>query len=409
MKHLFLFILLLLVVVIDTYAQSAFKIKCGVDVLIETDFEIIKNQNVALLTNFSGRTRDGESTAEIMAKSNVFNLKVIFTPEHGFYSTIAAGIEVQDDKLFDTKAYSLYGSNRKPTKNQLKGIDVVVVDIQDIGIRSYTYLSTVFMVMQACAENKIPIIICDRPNPIGGLIVDGNTIDKGKESFIGIIPISYIHGCTIGELAQMIKGENWIKQSDNLNLTIIKMQNWTRSMRWEDTGLTWFPTSPNIPTVNAIRGAAMLGTWGELSAFNIGIGTTLPFQYIGLPDCKINELSIAIENIDKSGFTLSHTIYKPSTSKYTQSGYLISFVNDINFTPYTSGIQLGLAFREIHPEIFDSNKVSANSKSMFIKATGSEELYNAIFKKATDDYILKIISKGFDNYKTIRTKYLLYD
>lgn len=390
-------------------SQTDFKIKCGIDVLIETDFELIKNKKVALLTNFSGRTRDGEMSAEIMAKSDVFKLVTIFTPEHGFYSTIPAGTEVKDDKLFGVKAVSLYGANRKPTKAMIKGLDAVVIDIQDIGIRSYTYISTVYNVMEACAESNIKVIICDRPNPIGGHIVDGNVIDKGKESFIGIAPIAYIHGCTVGELAEMFKGERWIKQADKLNLTVIKMQNWNRNMRWEDTGLIWFPTSPNIPTVNAVRGAAMIGTWGELSAFNIGIGTTLPFQYIGLPDCKISEMNDVLESVDKSGFTLSHTLYKPSTAKYTQSGYLISFVNSPDFRPYTAGIKLGLAFREVHPEIFDSNKVAANSKSMYIKAVGSEELFNAIFKKATDEYILKLAEKGLDNFIDLRNKYLLYD
>jgi uncharacterized protein YbbC (DUF1343 family) len=409
MKYLILLFLLLITFSRSAISQHDFKIKCGIDVLIETDFEIIKNKKVALLTNFSGRTRDGELSAEVMSKSDVFKLVTIFTPEHGFYSTIAAGTEVADDKLFGVKSFSLYGANRKPTKNHLKGLDAVVVDIQDIGIRSYTYISTVYYLMEACAEYKIPVIICDRPNPIGGNIVDGNTVEKGKESFIGIVPVSYIHGCTIGELAEMFKGEKWFKHSEKLNLTVIKMQNWTRDMRWEDTGLIWFPTSPNIPTVNAVRGAAMLGTWGELAAFNIGIGTTLPFQYIGLPDCKINRLSEIIESIDKNGFTLSHALYKPSTAKYTQSGYLISFVNSSDFTPFTSGIKLGLAFREVHPEIFDSNKVSVSSKAMFIKAVGTDELYNAIFKKASDEYILKIATKGLENYKAIRSKYLLYD
>ncbi len=409
MKKLFLLFLLIPIFFESAFSQSDIRVKCGIDVLIETDFGIIKNKKVALLTNFSGRTRDGELSAEIMAKSDVFTLVTIFTPEHGFYSTIPAGTQVDDSKLFGVKAISLYGANRKPTKNHLKGLDAVVIDIQDIGIRSYTYISTVYNLLEACAELKIPVFICDRPNPIGGNIVDGNTIDKGRESFIGIVPVSYIHGCTIGELAEMFKGEKWFKQAEKLNLTIIKMQNWTRDMSWEDTGLIWFPTSPNIPTVNAVRGAAMLGTWGELSAFNIGIGTTLPFQYIGLPDCKIEELDKAIELIDKSGFNLSRTFYKPNIAKYTQSGYLINFFKSPDFTPYTSGIKLGLAFRQVHPEIFDSNKVAANSKAMFIKAVGTDEIYNAIFKKATDEYILKIAIKGLENYKIIRAKYLLYD
>ena len=388
-------------------AFNSLQVKCGIDVLIETNFEAIKGKRVALLANFSSRDRYGELSAKIMANSEVFQLKKVFTPEHGFYSMVSAGQKVGDSKIFGVDAISLYGNNRKPNKKQLSDIDVVVIDIQDIGIRSYTYISTAYNVLEAAAESRIPVIICDRPNPIGGNIVDGNVLEKGRESFIGIAPITYLHGCTIGELAKMFVGEKWIKQSDKLELKVIELQGWHREMAWEDTGLMWFPTSPNIPTVNSIRGAAMVGIFGELSLFHIGIGSALPFQYFGLNTDVVENVNETLKTDDLPGIVLADGMF--TLNKSNMYGYFINFSDKTIIAPYTAGIKLALAFRDALPTLFDINKVNENNKSMFIKAVGSEELYNAIMKKATKEYVLKIASKGIEEFNKLRKKYLLYE
>lgn len=388
-------------------AFNNFQVKCGIDVLVETNFEAIKGKRVGLLANFSSRDRYGELTAKLMANSEVFQLKKIFTPEHGFYSMVAAGQKVGDSKVFGVDAISLYGSNRKPNKKQLSDIDVIVIDIQDIGIRSYTYISTAYNVLEAAAENRIPVIVCDRPNPIGGNIVDGNVLEKGRESFIGIVPITYLHGCTIGELAKMFVGEKWIKQSDKLELKVIKLQGWRREMSWEETQLMWYPTSPNIPTVNSIRGAAMVGIFGELSLFHIGIGSALPFQYFGLNTDVVANVNELLKADDLPGIVLADGMF--TLNKSNMYGYFINFSDKSIIAPYTAGIKLALAFRDALPTLFDINKVNENNKSMFIKAVGSEELYNAIMKKATKEYVLKIATKGIEEFTKLRQKYLLYE
>lgn len=388
-------------------AVNSFQVKCGIDVLVETNFEAIKGKRVALLANFSSRDRYGELTAKLMANSEVFQLTKIFTPEHGFYSMVAAGQKVSDTKVFGVDAISLYGSNRKPNKKQLSDIDVIVIDIQDIGIRSYTYISTAFNVLEVAAENQIPVIVCDRPNPIGGNIVDGNVLEKGRDSFIGIAPITYLHGCTIGELAKMFAGEKWIKQSEKLELKVIKLQGWRREMAWEETGLMWFPTSPNIPTVNSIRGAAMVGIFGELSLFHIGIGSALPFQYFGLNIDIVENVNDLLKTDDLPGIVLADGMF--TLNKSNMYGYFINFSDKSIIAPYTAGIKLALAFRDALPTLFDINKVNENNKSMFIKAVGSEELYNAIMKKATKEYVLKIATKGIEEFTKLRQKYLLYE
>ncbi len=392
------------------------KVKPGVDVLVESDYSLIAGKRVALLTNITGSTSNGQLTAELFSKATNFTLVTVFTPEHGFYAAVPAGEKVADSTVFGVRTCSLYGSNRRPSREQLSGCDVVVVDIQDIGIRSYTYFSTVFKIMDACAEYGKQMIILDRPNPINGIAVDGNVLEMKWQSFIGIIPVPYLHGCTIGELASMANGEGWLPAGADgkprrCSLSVIKMQGWDRTMRWEDTGLPWIPTSPNIPTPDAIRGAAALGVFGELSIAGIGIGSSKPFQYIGKPDFNTQKLMKVIDGSEYPGMIIKDTVYSPQRGMYTGKtvkALELGFVPDSAFCPYTSGIRLMLAIRKIYPDIFPRVIKDENRKTMFCKATGTEEILNAFLKRATDGYIMKAASKGIDRYRAIRSRYLLY-
>lgn len=392
-------------------------LKLGIDVIVESSFNQIKGKKVALLTNNAGRDSKGRLTAELFSKSREFQLVSIFTPEHGFYCDIPAGKYVDSDTLFDIPVYSLYGANRKPLKYQLDDCDVVVVDLQDIGIRSYTYISTMFKMMEACAENNIPIIILDRPNPLGGLIVDGNTVEKGKESFVGIIPISYIHGCTIGELALMINGEGWLGEFESgmqkkCELTVIKMKKWQRWMSWEDTGLRWFPTSPNIPTTDAIKGAAITGIFGELGIANLAIGTKIPFQFIGFRGFKIDEVLKRLKKYRFNGIKFIPANYSEIVSRNGSSeinGLKLEFTLDNHFTPYTYGFRIFLQIRKSHPERFQAENIKQNAKTMFIKVTGTESLFDMLFiSKQKDSKIMREASSGIRDFTKTRKKYLIY-
>lgn len=415
-NSLFLIGCLLILFGINAYSFQHKAVRLGVDALIESDFKLIKNKRIILLSNFTGRDGNGDLTAQILSKTNKTKLIAIFAPEHGFYSTAAAGKKIADDHLFGVPVYSLYGANRKPTKKQLSRAEAIVVDIQDAGIRSYTYISTLFKVMEAAAEQKIPVIVLDRPNPLGGYVVDGNVLEKGKESFVGIAPIAYIHGCTIGELAEMFNGENWLKDSRGrtikCNITVVKMKDYNRAMQWEDTGLIWFPTSPNIPTVNSIRGMAMIGLFGELGIVSVGIGTTLPFQYIGIPKADFKKVEKDLDADKTPGIYFNYCKYKPNFGLFSNSeceGLLISFKRDNDIEPFTNGIKLMLAIRKYNPSCFDFTNTKESGKSMFIKASGTDEIYNAFLKKASDEYILKLAQKGLDAYLDLRKKYLIYD
>ena len=379
-------------------------VSLGIDVLQSNNFKELEGKRVGLLTNHSGRNKYGKLTAKIFIDNDKVNLVSIFVPEHGFYTTIPAGEKVDDDMFEGTKVLSLYGKNRRPTQIYLQDCDVIVIDIQDIGLRSYTFLSTVFYMLDACSEFGKEVIVLDRPNPLGGINVDGNIVKKGHENFISLLPIPYVHGLTFGELCNMMNNENWLK--NKCDLTIIKMENWKREMQWEHTKLNWFPTSPHIPTVNAIRGAAVLGIWGELGFISIGIGTTSPFQYLGHTSLKTN-----FENIDYSGFYLEKAYYRPFYGLFKGKnvpGYLLRFKNNNKFNPYTNSIKLMFKLKKLNPEIFNQNKLKKRSKKMFKMATGTDEVFNAFFTSNNLDIILAETQKGVQEFKESRKNYFLY-
>ena len=411
-----LFIAVLFLTSINSFAQDTPKIKLGIDVLEERNFKQIEGKSIALLTNHAGRNRDGKLTLEILKETDKCILYSILTPEHGFYTTVPAGEHVDDQTLYNLPMHSLYGANRRPMHAQLRNVDAVVVDLQDIGVRSYTYLSTLYKTMDAAAEHGKEVIILDRPNPIGGLIVDGSVLDTNFRSFIGIIPISYIHGMTFGELAMMINYNGWLPNGDDgepreCKLTVVKMKGWQRWMAWEDTGLEWYPTSPNIPTVASVRGIAMLGIFGELGCCSIGVGTTLPFQYFGTSDMNVKAMEIQLGSLEWPGLTLVPTRFQTGFGKNgnVKYGFLLKFPLNNLFTPYQYGTKLILNLRTIYPQLFTRSSVSPLSKKMFIKATGSDELFEKLMGGMPDEDVMQAARRGLEGFMLLRQDYLIYE
>lgn len=404
MKTIILFFLINFLFITNISLALDPKINLGIDVLQNNNFQQLKGKKVGLLTNHSGRNKFGKLTAKIFQENENINLISLFVPEHGFYTTIPAGEKVDDDLFEGTKVLSLYGKNRRPTKDYLKDCDIIVIDIQDIGLRSYTFLSTVFYMLDACSEYGKEVLVLDRPNPLGGINIDGNIVKKGHENFISLVPITYMHGLTFGELCNMMNDEAWLKKK--CNLKIVKMENWKREMQWEETGLNWFPTSPHIPTVNAIRGAAVLGIWGELGFISIGIGTTSPFQYLGHTDLNINQ-----ESINYDGFYLEKAYYRPFYGLFKGKnvpGYLLRFKKNNHFKPYTNSLKLMFDLRLLNPNIFNPKKLKKRSKKMFQMATGTDQLFQSFFTSQSIDIILSEANKGVPEFIKLREKYLLY-
>jgi uncharacterized protein YbbC (DUF1343 family) len=405
------------------YAQRSFRydVKNGIDVVAAQDFKLIQGQRVALVTNQSGRMRTLVSTLAAFQNAKNVKLTTVLTPEHGYYGLVRAGDAVADssDAIKGVVQFSLYGKTRRPTKEMFANCDVVVYDIQDVGNRSYTYLSTMFNVMDACAEYEKPLYVLDRPNPLGGKVIDGAVLDTAFTSFVGIIPVPLIHGCTLGELAQMINGEGWLPADTDgkprrCSLTVVKADGWQRWMTWEDTDFQWIPTSPHVPSVDAARGLAVLGFIGELNILNIGVGYTLPFQYIGAPTLNTELLLDALRRVNLPDITLVPTRYRPFYGKFSGmdcNGVLLSFFPDATrFKPFTAGLDIFLALRVVQPDLLNTKSVTENGRSMFIKVTGSDRLFDLLFvKRATDEEIRRMANKGVKEFAEMRKKYLLYD
>lgn len=386
--------------------------KCGIDNLLDTRFALLKGKRIVLVTHAAARAASGRSTFEEFSRSTDVQLIRVLTPEHGYYGITAAGATVLNDTIDGTVALSLYGSHRKPTREMLDGADVVVVDLQDIGTRSYTFMSTMIEVMEACAEFNIPITILDRPNPLGGVIVDGNLPEDTLRSFVCRIPIPYVHGLTLGEIATMTNGELWLgKDRKGLprqcSLTVVRCKRWLRRMQFEETGLTWYPTSPNIPTIHAVRGYPVTGLLGELGGTFIGISSPSPFTVIGAP--YLNFDSILVYRLKRNGTAALQARLVPSTGRYantTCTGYYLAFESTEDWHPYLSGLEL---VRTLASTIRanDPSSFSEAQKTMFKKVTGSTTLLEALVR---DDWSTaeREASRGVSEFKSKRKQYLLY-
>ncbi len=255
----------------------------GIDVLKAQGFAPLAGKRVGLVTNQTGVDSAGTKTRLILKKAPGVQLVALYSPEHGIDGTVGAGkyVATRKDAATGLTVHSLYGPTRKPTPEMLRGIDVLVYDMQDIGVRSYTYVSTMAKCMEACGEQKIPFVVLDRPNPLGGQRVEGPGIEEKWKSFVGQLPVPYLHGMTVGELAKMANAHGWA--GPRCQLTVVPMQGWSRDMTWSRTGLRWVQTSPNIPRATSVPYYAATSIFGSLegAALDVGIGTDAPFQCAG--------------------------------------------------------------------------------------------------------------------------------
>ena len=287
------------------------KVKTGIEMLKESNFKLLKGKRVGLITNPTGVDNQLRSTIDILHRAPNVQLVALYGPEHGVRGDVHAGDKVSDFKDPNTgvPVYSLYGSTRKPTKEMLEGVEMLVYDIQDIGCRSYTYISTLYLAMQAAAENNIDFVVLDRPNPLGGLKVEGNVVEEGFISFVSQLKIPYLYGLTCGELAEMINGEGMITQP--CKLTVVKMKKWRRKMHFGDTGLPWVPTSPHIPFAHSAYFYPVSGILGELGYLSIGVGYTLPFEMFAAEWIDAEQFAGALNAKRLPGITFRPLHLKP--------------------------------------------------------------------------------------------------
>jgi uncharacterized protein YbbC (DUF1343 family) len=283
----------------------------GAEALVQSGFAALAGKRVGLITNQTGLV-GGEHLADALVKAPNLKLVAILAPEHGFRGEVEAGAKVGDttDARTGVPVFSLYGATKKPTPAMLQGLDVLVFDIQDIGTRFYTYISTMGLAMQAAAAAGIPFVVLDRPNPLGGDYVSGFVLEPALASFVGQYPIPIVHGMTAGELARAIKGERWLGGLDRLDLTVVEMRGWRRSMRWPELQRPWVATSPNIPTFEAALVYPGMGIVGEAEV-NEGRGTPTPFSLFGAPWIDAPRLAGRLEALRLTGVDFTSTELTP--------------------------------------------------------------------------------------------------
>jgi uncharacterized protein YbbC (DUF1343 family) len=308
-------------------------VRPGVEVLERRGFEGLKGKRVGLVTNPSGVDRNLRSTVDILFNAPGVNLVALYGPEHGVRGDVWAGGKVQDavDEATGLPVFSLYGKTRKPTKEMLKDIDIMVYDIQDVGTRSYTFISTLGLVMQVCGELGIEVMVLDRPNPLGGEKVEGNFVEPGFFSFVSQYEIPYIYGLTVGELAVMMneeglnRGQKGDEKHVKCKLSVVPMEGWKRDMVYADTKLPWVLPSPNIPTAEAAIHYPSAGICGEYYGYiNIGIGYTLPFGVFGATWIDAQKLKQKLDSYKIEGTAFRTIYYKPIAG--AQKGELVQGV-----------------------------------------------------------------------------------
>lgn len=386
-------------------------IKTGIEVLKEQNFKILEGKRVGLITNPTGVDNNLVSTVDILFNAPNVNLVALYGPEHGVRGDIHAGDKVDSsvDSNTGLPVYSLYGATRKPTPEMLKDIDVLVYDIQDIGCRSFTYISTMGVAMEAAAENGKEFIVLDRPNPLGGNRVEGCLVEDGFISFVSQFKIPYLYGLTCGELALMINKE--FMGDKACKLEVVKMKKWKRKMTYADTGLQWVPSSPHIPHAESAIFYPVSGILGELGYMSIGVGYTIPFEMFAAPWINAEALSKALNNLNLPGILFRPIHLKPFYAVGKGEHYQGVQVHVTDYKKATlSDIQF-YVMQEV-ANLYPNRKVfdHANPKrfNMFDKVSGTDKV-RKLFTKTNDwEQVKPIWNKGVDEFRNFSKKYYLY-
>ena len=393
-------------------------VKPGVEVLVERDFAGLKGKRVGLVTNPSGVDRYLNSTVDILYNAPGVELVALYGPEHGVRGDMYAGDKVADtrDAATGLPVHSLYGSTRKPTPEMLEGIDVMVYDIQDVGARSYTFISTLGLVMEACAEKGIEVMVLDRPNPLGGNKIEGCYVEQPFNSFVSQYRIPYIYGLTVGELAWMIneeglnRGQLGNQEPVKCKLTIIPMDGWRRDMLYEDTGLPWVLPSPNVPFKDTPVYYSASGICGELYGFmDIGIGYTLPFQVFGATWLDPEMLKARLESYDLPGISFRTIWYKPIAG--SRKGELVKGLQFF-FTDYEKArvtetqFYVMQAVAELYPEQKAFEVISGYG--LFDKVCGTDYVRKEFSKRYKVADIVEYWRKDEAGFRKLSQKYHIY-
>jgi uncharacterized protein YbbC (DUF1343 family) len=384
--------------IVDAPTRTLSPVLNGIDVLRRDGFRMLKGRRVGLVTNHTGLDRDGHSTIDLLHQADGVKLVTLFSPEHGIRGEVDRPVPDSKDERTGLPIYSLYGTRHRPTKEQLEGIDTIVYDIQDIGCRFYTYMTTMGYMLETAAEHKLKIFVLDRPNPIGGVAVEGPLLDNKLESFVGYHALPVRHGMTLGELALLYNRERKI----NADLEVIRIEGWNRADLFDRTDLIWVNPSPNMRTLAAALlypGVGLL----ETTNISVGRGTDRPFELFGAPWLDGRRLAEALASANLPGVRFVPTRFTPTSSTHAgkDCGGVQIFIDDWQqFQSLPVGITIACHLRKLYPrewQIKGYKRLLAHPPTL-----------EALERGESPEQIMKLWPRDLERFQEVRKKYLLY-
>ncbi len=370
----------------------------GIDMYESMNSEPFAGKLVGLITNQTGVDSSGRRTIDSFAGRSDVKLAAIFSPEHGISGKVDASVADATDPATGVRIYSLYGDSRRPTDANLKGIDVLVFDIQDAGVRFYTYVTTMAYCMEAAAKHHIPFVVFDRPDPLGGEVIEGPMLDPDRTSFTGYFPMPVRYGMTLGELAEMFNVENKI----GADLHVVTMKNWRRSETYDQTGLAWISPSPNLRGLSATLpypGVEILQAGGV----SVGRGDLMPFEVVGAPWIRANDLAATLNARKIPGVRFSAIGFSPNEGPYTKQqceGVRITITDRQKFRAMRMGLEIADALHRMYPNDFRLENINT--------LLGSQSTVDRLKRGDAPADIVAGWSADLDRFRRMRAKYLLY-
>jgi uncharacterized protein YbbC (DUF1343 family) len=380
-------------------APPALPVLPGIDVLARDGFAPLKGKRVGLVTNHTGRAADGTSTIDLIHRANDVRLVALFSPEHGIRGILDDNVPRSRDENTGLPIYSLYGDTRRPTETMLAGVDVMVVDLQDIGTRFYTYMATLGYVLEEAAKRQIAVVVLDRPNPINGWQIEGPSADAPFAGFNAYFPAMPIrHGMTLGELARLFNDENKI----GAQLTVVPVANWRRDYWFDHTSLTWVNPSPNMRNLNQATLYPGIGAI-EYSNISVGRGTDQPFEQIGAPWIDGRALAAALNARNLPGIRFYPVAFTPTTSKYANErceGVFMVISSRTALQPVRVGLEIAAALWKAHADKYRME----NTDRLF----GSREALERVRLGEDPARVAATWTTPEARWRRLRAKYLLY-
>ena len=381
----------------SSHSQSE-RTKAGVDVLEQENFALLHGKRVGLITNQTGVDSQGRRTIDVLAHAEGVKLVALFSPEHGMAGRADAPVANAADGATGLPIFSLYGETRRPTDAMLKGVDTLVFDIQDAGVRFYTYITTMAYCMEEAAKRHIEFFVFDRPNPLGGEVIEGPVLDRDRLSFTGYFPMPVRHAMTMGELAGMFNAEDKI----GADLHVVAMKDWRRSETYDQTGLRWIPPSPNLRTLNAAflyPGIEIL----QSSGVSVGRGTDTPFELLGAPWIQAADLAAELNRRAVPGVRFQATLFTPDDGLYKGQycqGVSIVITNRAELNSTRMGLEIAAALHRLYPQQFHLEKI--------IELLGSQATLERLERGDDPARIIAGWSGDLDKFRAMRARYLLY-